>query len=826
MPMNTREMLLIIRASDQASRVVAGVGRSFSTLTQGEQEALAAITRHGQSMMMVGAGITAIGVAASAFYVSAIKDAVEFDKQARLTLSQVDQVGVSLKDIKGIAIEVASAIPAPFDQMQAALYDIFSSMDVGVEDAKTLLTAFSKAAVAGNVDVQTAGRATIAIMNAFKVPFTDVNRIMDIQFQLVRKGVGTYEEFASTIGRAIPSAVRAGQSIETLAGMLAYLTRNGLSAAMASATAGRALDAMSKPIVADRLNAIGIAVRDASGEFRPLVDVVREMNEHFGKMTAPDRAAALEALFKGAGGTIQARRFFDTVFKNFDEFEQRVGEMGNATGQLGKAFDRAASGSAAQWQLLSNNFKILKVTIGEVLLPVVNAFAKVLIKFLQTLNNLPGPVKVILTIFGALAAVLTVVMGIVTMAAGAYLVLGAALVPLHMTVGALTLAIGGWLVVLLALVAVGYLIVRNWDTIKNAAMIVWDFVKQKVLEAWYAIQPFFDWVQNTFGPGLAEVWNKIKENTAQLAEAFKETWNALWSWFAPFIEAGWTYVSALFTTAFDIIKAIVTGALDYVKLLWQTFGDNVLVIIQILWAAITGVIMGALDIITGIIRTVLAVIRGDWGAAWEGIKQVFQGIWDTIGSILGAALGVMGEVITSFVTDLPGFFGDVTNILYDIGRKIVQGLINGVKSMFGAVKDVMSEIGDKLIPGSKGPPAHDLKILYNAGQLIMQGLQNGVTSRVNDLKRMLRDVQDLFMINYGPSESVIRAAAGKVVDGAMPTGVGERVSQAVGNVITIAEGAIHTVISATNNIEEVKAVLDERDRALIRAIRQATNGAG
>src|SRR5262245_23190362 len=200
---------------------------------EAQASAMAGI-RAGSAVAGVGIGLTAVGLAGLEFFKASTEAAVEYNQQAALTLTQVDQVGVSLQTIKDIGRDVAAAIPAPFEEMQSSLYDIFSSMDVDVNGAKTLLEAFSKGAVAGQVDVQQAGRATIAIMNAFKVPVSDVNKVMDVQFETVRKGVITYDELSSTIGRAIPSAVRAGQSYATLGGMIAFMTRNGLSAAQAS----------------------------------------------------------------------------------------------------------------------------------------------------------------------------------------------------------------------------------------------------------------------------------------------------------------------------------------------------------------------------------------------------------------------------------------------------------------------------------------------------------------------------------------------------------------------------------------------------------------
>src|SRR5690606_18803397 len=124
-----------------------------------------------------------------------------------------------------------------------------------------------------------------------------------------------------TIGLAIPATSRAGQEIETLGAMIAFLTRNGLSATRASTSAARALELFAHPKTVERLEAMGVAVRDSNGEYRPLVDVFRDLNKITREMTAPQRAALLQELLSGAGNSIQARRFWDVALKNFEDFE-------------------------------------------------------------------------------------------------------------------------------------------------------------------------------------------------------------------------------------------------------------------------------------------------------------------------------------------------------------------------------------------------------------------------------------------------------------------------------------------------------------------------
>jgi hypothetical protein len=227
MPVSAREMFLIIRAKDEASRVLRGLSREFGMVNAARTAAAHRTLAAGSALASVGVGIGLVGAAGIKFLKDSTDAAIEYNRQASLTKTQVDGIKVSVQDLERVSSQVAHDIGVPLETLQPALYDIFSSMDVGLSGASKMLRGFGKAAVAGQTDVQTAGRATIALMNAFNIPVSKLNNVLDFQFQLVRKGVGTYEEFASTIGRAIPSAANAGQTYQTLGGILAYLTRNG-----------------------------------------------------------------------------------------------------------------------------------------------------------------------------------------------------------------------------------------------------------------------------------------------------------------------------------------------------------------------------------------------------------------------------------------------------------------------------------------------------------------------------------------------------------------------------------------------------------------------
>src|SRR5689334_2354103 len=102
MALGTREMLLIIRARDEASRVLGRVSGNLRNIDKGAAQAATDMMNRGGALISLGAGVTAIGGAALGFLDQTTKSAAVYENAARRALTQADGVKVSLEDLKGL----------------------------------------------------------------------------------------------------------------------------------------------------------------------------------------------------------------------------------------------------------------------------------------------------------------------------------------------------------------------------------------------------------------------------------------------------------------------------------------------------------------------------------------------------------------------------------------------------------------------------------------------------------------------------------------------------------------------------------------------------
>jgi TP901 family phage tail tape measure protein len=714
--------------------------------------------------------LTGIGVA-SLFAVKKLVDsAVEYQRQVRLTLTQVDGFKTSVQELGDVGLEVARNIAVPFEQIQSSLYDIFSSTSANVGQSKILLEAFSKTAVAGQVDLQDASRGTIAILNAFNIPFENVNALMDVQFQLVRKGVGTYEEFAKVFGRIVPSATRAGQTFETVAAMLAYLTRNGLSAAMAATSGARALDAFSHPRSVKNLEKLGIKMRDVKGNLVPLVDILDQLRTKIMKLPPSERVGALVDIFKGAGGTIQARRFYEQILLRPGELEQFKGflhDMQNATGQFGIAYGEMADTAASKSQLLSNRWQAVKIAAGTALIPSFIKVIDIIGKLFEKFNKLtPQQQKFIVMLLGT-AAVLTTLLGIFLLVIGGIAAVTAAIVSAGAAFFIVTGVIAGVIAGFAALTAGTYI---AWKQSKDFRDIIYDLIDSGKRLYYESILPTAKGIQDAWlkymQPALYNLWdvisNKVLPVARDIADRFRDkilpaakelgNWlrdnlaTAFWavayminSWLIPAISLATKWYHQHQGTVDKVIIAVVWFTKMLLKLAEMMAGPLTIAFGAIIITITTTLTM--MWLLAKIIETVVNWIKSlvNWIRSWDdGAKTSVKNVGQTFTVFQDKLVGIKNTIISAFKTMIRSFF--------TIGQDMIMGLVNGALNKAKTAVDTVKSIAGSLLRGAKsvlgiGSPSKMFMKLGRdsvAGYMLgLKGLNTAVPSMMGNMARTL-----------------------------------------------------------------------------------------
>jgi len=489
----------------------------------------------GAALVTFGAITAGVGGRIVSSFWEMTRATAELQRGFALASVQAIDLGTNAYELRGIARDVAREIPAAYTEMDRVLFTIFTSTNATLDEAQHMLKGFAMESVAANTDMIAAAKSSIAILNALGYTADELTRVQDVQFQIIRRGVLTYDELSASIGRALPATRRAGQEIETLGAMFTFLTRNGLNARMAATSAARALEAFAHPRTVARLEQMGIAVREQDGSFRDLNSVVQDMaremrgneglleevfridpaeqrkwltearghleglgvqvrdaNGHFrgtseilrdvdrrlSDMSAPDRTKALQDLFAGAGGTIQARRFWDVAIANASEFNRHIEWQLNAKGSMKEAYDIMFAEPAVVVELLTNQVSILKDMIGESLVNAIRPAAQRMMELVQWFQDLDESTRTtIVRVIAINGAVLTLI-GTFAALAGMFMIISAAIKGSAVGWIGFSAIAGGIPLLLLAIGTAAYFLVTNWEAVVEVTQRVTDWFSQ------------------------------------------------------------------------------------------------------------------------------------------------------------------------------------------------------------------------------------------------------------------------------------------------------------------------------------------------------------
>jgi len=255
------------------------------------------------------------------------------------------------------------------------------------------------------------------------------------------------------------SANLSGQSLERMSGALAVLANRGLKGEMAGASMAMALSQLSGEDVQQELAGMGVAVTDAEGNMRDLIDILRDLGQATANMGNAQKLATFKKMFDQRG-----MRSMILLSENVDEWEKLTGVVTKSSGTasaVAKKMDDTLGGS---FRMLMSAVEGVQIAIGEALEKTLRAWmdratevAGVVTSLIEAnrgflvsalkLIAVVGGVGAVLVAVGSAGSALAFVMGgiasVVSGAATVVGILGTALAAILSPIGLAAAAIAG-----------------------------------------------------------------------------------------------------------------------------------------------------------------------------------------------------------------------------------------------------------------------------------------------------------------------------------------------------------------------------------------------
>lgn len=404
----------------------------------------------------------------------------------------------------------------------------------------------------------------------------------------------------------------------------------------------------------EAFDALGVAVKDADGNFRDLESVFY------------DSVAALAQIEDGTQRDLTAMDLFgkgaDTLATIIDDGGEGLKAYGEKAEEMGLILSEDTIGKLTA---TGDQIDTLKATA---LATMAETGAKLIEELKPTIETIIGKIEEVVAWVGNLdgdTLNLIVTIGLAI----------AAISPIAKIVSGISTAIGGvskaiqFLLAnpMVALVAavVGFvtLIATKGDQIQQILQKVDNFLQNIFAKDWSEQFGILGQVLNFFASIFGGVWDGVKATFNGVIDFIRGVFTGDW-------QRALNGLGNIFSGVFQGIKSVLerlSAWLDNVfKRDWtKTFGaiGN---IVQGVIKNIKNIIDGLKSTMNGIVNFIKSIFKGDWKGAWDGIKQVFSGIWETFGAIAKAPINVIIGLLNGLIDGINWCIRGINKLSFEI----------------------------------------------------------------------------------------------------------------------------------------------------------------
>lgn len=569
----------LVKSLDQASKKVEGVGKKIEGVGK-------SLTTH-----LTVPIVTAAGVAVSKF--------AEVDKTMTLTNQTMGNTAEEADLLNKAMQDAASNSTFGMSEAATASLNFARAGLEATEAADALAPAMNLAAgEGGDLDIVSAG--LVATINGFGDSFGNAEHYADIFANACNNSALDVDGLSDAMSTAAPIFNAAGYTVQDAALYMGVMANAGIDASEAANSLKTGMARLISPAKdgAAWMDRLGIEVTNADGTMKDSVTIQRELHDAFGTLSESEQIAAASAIF-GKNQMSKWLALINTAPSDVEALNTSLEQEGT-TAEMANAMMGGFGGSIEK---LKSSLDVLMTSLGELaaqyLTPVIEKVQGAIDKFMALDDETKEHIIKIAGIVAAVGPVLLII-GKVVSGIGSIISIASGLIA---AITAISAPVLGVIAVITAVIAIGVLLYKNWDTIKEKAQelgqnlkerfeviklavtMTWDAIKEKTTEAFNAIK---DKIANSqIGQAASAVWDAMKKTATDSFSAIKRAYDehggglkgavsATMEAIKQYYSAGYNFIDNLtggklsairdkVSSTFDSIKDKVRSAIDYIK---------------------------------------------------------------------------------------------------------------------------------------------------------------------------------------------------------------------------------------------------------------------
>ena len=585
----------------------------------------------GQKISSVGDSMTkGLTAPIAAVGAASMKSFTEVDEGMDTILKKTGATGEALEDMQNIARDIATSIPTSFDVAGSAVGEVNTRFGLMGDELSNLSTKFIQFADLNGTDVSASIDSVQAAMAAFNIESSKAGDVLDILNKAGQDSGISMDTLSNSLLSNAASLTEMGFGLESAAGLIANLEKNGVdsSAAMAGlkkAFANATADGKTMEEALAELQSTMQSADSNTQAYQAALDL-------FGNKAGPQLAKAIqEGRLSLDEASNAVTDYGDSVSKTFeatqdpvDQFTvnmnklKLVGEdiVNSSAPLITEAMEKMAEviqGVSDKWNSLNDGqkeaviqFALVAAAIGPVL-SVISGVIGTISTISSTIGSFVGFLP---TIGAALSGVGAVITGTILPAIGAAVT---AIIPVLPIIAAVAAAI-----------AAVILVVKNWGAITDWISEKWATLTAFLSEKTAEIQTFFTEHLGIIGEMIATKIEIIKTIITTVVAVIQTIFTAFGETIKAITEGDWSRIGEIWTNAWAKIQMIIAQAIVKIVKSVMELGSKVK-------ESFMDIINSAKEWGSHLLQNFIDGIM----AKWEALKQTVANVAQTVKDFLG-----------------------------------------------------------------------------------------------------------------------------------------------------------------------------------------------
>jgi TP901 family phage tail tape measure protein len=345
---------IIFEGVDKLGDTFKGIKKGFDDFNSTVETAAKPLSDLAEYVEKANVAIAALAVGGMAL---AVKESADFTTSLNEINTLVSLTDEDLEKFRGDILKYASDSKSALGEINQAIYNAIS-LGISYDNSLTAVSAAEKLAVAGKAELNATLEFLVGTMNAYGAGMDEAGRFSDTFFTIVKDGKTTIPELSASMSQVSSIAAAAGIPIETLGAAIAGMTSAGVPTAQAMTTLKAVIEGIISPSgsAEKAAAALGVSLSAQQLSARGLEGVLKQLYQATGGNV--DKMAELFSSSEALKGALILGA--DSAGK----FAGALADMEKKAGITAAAYEKMANNLNLATTSLSNNVKILLISIG------------------------------------------------------------------------------------------------------------------------------------------------------------------------------------------------------------------------------------------------------------------------------------------------------------------------------------------------------------------------------------------------------------------------------------------------------------------------------